>query len=506
MKAAKAKAHKQESAAYASGYKGNEMETIKCNFTGLTRKDTMEGREYLVAPMVMIVEGVLNGTQGPLMYPEEELSKTPEVWNHKPVTVYHPVRNGAGISACSPDVLTNHKIGVIMNTTFDSKDKKLKAEAWIDVERMNVVDSRVAKAIENKQIMELSTGVYTDNESQIGEFNGVAYEAIARNYRPDHLALLPDLTGACSVEAGAGFLRLNEFSHGNLRNLINTELRQSKPEAWIEEVYNAFFIYMDKDSKYYKLNYKETDGSITVEGSPIEVVRVVEFRAVNGIFVANSKGETMDKEKLVKDLISNKATQWGEDDKDALMGMDENVLTKMVPVENKQEEEVQEAAEQGAGETGTPATPGTPPLPPATPATPAEPAPATPATPVENKTTEQYIAELPKEIQPMLQNGLKMYNQSKERLISLIIANEKNTFKKEYLQTKDVDELKAIAQLASNTSTPVESERFNDFSGQGETPEATQNTEEPLDIPIINFKPEPVPAPAPAPAPVAAAS
>ncbi|GAG82219.1 unnamed protein product, partial [marine sediment metagenome] len=70
---------------------------ITANFTGITRYDTMEGREYLVAPMIMIVEGVLNGSEGAGLYPADELSKTPQVWNHKPVVVYHPQENGVGI-------------------------------------------------------------------------------------------------------------------------------------------------------------------------------------------------------------------------------------------------------------------------------------------------------------------------------------------------------------------------------------------------------------------------
>ena len=40
----------------------------------------MDGKDFLVAPMVMIVEGVLEGSEGPLYYPATELAKTPAVW------------------------------------------------------------------------------------------------------------------------------------------------------------------------------------------------------------------------------------------------------------------------------------------------------------------------------------------------------------------------------------------------------------------------------------------
>ena len=188
------------------------LQKILVNFTGITRYDTLDGKDYLVAPMVMIVEGVLNGTNGPLLYPADELSKTPAVWNMKPVVVYHPSHNGRGVSACDPAIIKNHGVGIIMNAVFE--DGKLKAEAWIDINKAAEVDDRVVDAIENNTVMELSTGLYTDNERVEGEFDGTPYTAIARNYRPDHLALLPDQTGACSIKDGAGFLRLNVSNEG----------------------------------------------------------------------------------------------------------------------------------------------------------------------------------------------------------------------------------------------------------------------------------------------------
>jgi hypothetical protein len=189
----------------------------------------MEGREYTAVPMVMLTEGVHAGSQGPLLYPADELGKTPQVWNMKPVVVYHPEKNGEGVSACDPEIAENYKIGVIMNTTFDQTGR-LKAEAWIEEERANKVDDRVMKAIENQEMMELSTGVYTDQEETPGEYGGEAYNAIARNYRPDHLALLPDKKGACSIEDGAGFIR-NSAALNSEQVDILLNYAKGKPDA-----------------------------------------------------------------------------------------------------------------------------------------------------------------------------------------------------------------------------------------------------------------------------------
>ena len=170
-----------------------------------TRYETLEGKQYLVVPCVMMTEGVHEGSMGPLFYPAEELSKVPAVWNGKPVVVYHPQFNGMSISACDPVIFETQKIGQLFNTRWE--DGKLKTECWIDEEKAKQVDDRVIQAIENGQMMEVSTGLFTDNEQTEGEWNGEHFTGIARNYRPDHLAILPDLKGACSIEDGAGLLR-----------------------------------------------------------------------------------------------------------------------------------------------------------------------------------------------------------------------------------------------------------------------------------------------------------
>jgi hypothetical protein len=160
----------------------------------------LEGRDHIVVPMVMLKVGTHQGSNGPLYYPEEELRKTPQVWNHKPVVVYHPTLYGKPVSACDVPVLNTIKIGVILNTRYSRG--KLMAEAWIDIAAAERVDRRVLSAIAANQKMEISTGVFTDNVL----VNGVM---TARNYRPDHLAILPDQVGACSLRKGCGLLVRN---------------------------------------------------------------------------------------------------------------------------------------------------------------------------------------------------------------------------------------------------------------------------------------------------------
>lgn len=164
----------------------------------------LEDRVHFVVPVVLIVEGVLNGSEGPLYYPAEELKKSAALWNGKPVVVYHPDMYYSGIAG-NPEVFNRQKIGTLFNVRFENKS--LKGEAWLDPDRLKRVDERVLEAVEHNRMVEVSTGLFTDNENVSGEFNGIPYRAIARNYRPDHLAILPDKKGACSIEDGAGLCR-----------------------------------------------------------------------------------------------------------------------------------------------------------------------------------------------------------------------------------------------------------------------------------------------------------
>lgn len=175
------------------------MQTFINNLGAVVRHESLNGRPYLVAPAVLLTEGVHVGSIGALFYPASELAKTPQVWNHKPITIGHPA------TAIDQYELQARQVGIVMNTTF--RDGKLIAEAWLERDRLGLVDARVLNAIDARQMLEVSTGLFTDNEQTEGTFNGKSYSAIARNYRPDHLAILPDIVGACSVRDGCGLLR-----------------------------------------------------------------------------------------------------------------------------------------------------------------------------------------------------------------------------------------------------------------------------------------------------------
>ena len=477
------------------------LQNLVANLDGGIRQDTMEGREYTVAPMVMAVEGVLNGSGGALFYPGEELAKMPVMWNHKPVVVYHPKINGLGVSACDPDICTAHKVGIIMNTKYE--DGKLKAEAWLEQTRIAAVDPRIGEALENNTMMELSTGLFTDNVQESGNFEGSDYVAIAKNYRPDHLALLPDQKGACSIEDGAGFIRMNEagdtvtvllndlteeqkerlrdntqftrsvaklvlndLSFGDIRDLLSGMLRETQgDDTWIEDVFEDYIVY-ERGGTLHKQPYVMADGEPKFEGLPEDVIKSVTYITANNS-TENERESDMDKKAKVEALIANAETQWGEDDKPYLMGLEENVLDKMAPVANTTEEVV-------ADKTETTETTET-----------AEEVVANKQT--EKVTVDAYIANAPAELQPILRNSVQSYAAEKKRLINTITANDKNTFTTEQLAKMEVDALAPIAALCSNAKTETPLQDMLNFSGMGEVVQNIQSSHTEEAMPMVNM-------------------
>lgn len=185
------------------------METVLFNFqTSRVRRERRNGRDYYVAPLSLIVPGVLNGSQGPLYYPQEEVAADVHSWNDIPLTAYHPTHpvSNSPLSAAEPGVLDRQGIGFVSNDHFH--EGKRRGEGWFDVEKMKRVDRRILEALEEGRPLELSTGLFTDNTvAPTGaNFNGRPYSYVARNYRPDHVAILPDQVGACSKQDGCGVL------------------------------------------------------------------------------------------------------------------------------------------------------------------------------------------------------------------------------------------------------------------------------------------------------------
>lgn len=171
-----------------------------------TRREHLDGREYLVVPAVAIVEGVLNHH----LVQRDEIAAYVEAWNGRPFVVRHPQKDGQYISANSPGVLQQSGIGFLFNSRMD--DDRLRCELWLDVAKAQTLGGdalTVLQRFEANQPTELSTCYFCDVEPISGYHKNKFYEGVQRNLRPDHIAALPDEVGACSWRDGCGAPRVN---------------------------------------------------------------------------------------------------------------------------------------------------------------------------------------------------------------------------------------------------------------------------------------------------------
>ena len=354
------------------------------------KKKKFMGTDYLIVPVVMMVEGVHNGSRGPLLHKVAEFGRFVESWNGIPIVIDHPVLNGEAISANSPEITENGTVGRVYNTKISGN--KLKAEAWLEEDRLRQVSVDVYTAIKASAPMEVSAGVFSDEEDEGGEFNGEEYSAIATNHRPDHLALLPGGVGACSLEDGCGIRNnkkkgvKNEMTRKRADKLENDESDQKQTyepiiidnttdgmierlEAvrrkidnmdtndtyhFLHEVYDDAVIYESRlrvgESKIYKQNYSFDSGVVELVGDPVEVLRKVEYTPikVNNKFIRKRKKleVNMSKEndcpkclEKVDALIANKQSKFTEDDREWLLTQNEATLDKLSPTIVEKEKE-----------------------------------------------------------------------------------------------------------------------------------------------------------------------
>lgn len=420
--------------------------TFKTN--GLSRTETYDDKDYVVVPVVAMVEGIRHGgnQDTPELWIAEEFTKFPEGWNTKPVVLNHP-QDTAGnyISAGSPDVLETYAFGQIFNSK--AEDDKLKVEAWLDTSKrdLNKDVSRVFERIENGETIEISVAFYCtiDAVTYTSDYSG-----IVRNIVPDHLAILDENSiGACSVKDGCG-IRANQLKTGK-----NMTKCSCKPEAAIKALeliransisdksyfndiqsamYNAlqkgmtnhdyFYIQgmtsnqvvyyysgLDDHGKTYRRFYS-ADENLQIEftSEPEEVIVSMDVKPLN----VNSQE-----------------------------GSDMTVKTNSTPESIEDEVIIDSIPSTESGDVTSPDT------------IVAEPdtAPAPAAEVAVNVSIEDYIAAAPEAIRDMLQEGLRANNAKRTSLIKTIRANKANKFTEEFLKTQSTEVLENLSLLAAST-------------------------------------------------------
>ena len=265
-------------------------------------------KAHLVVPVVMMVEGVHNGNMGPIFHSINELGKFPESWNGIPVVIYHPEQDGQAVSANSPDFIDSITVGRVYNTSVEGK--KLKAEVWLDEDKLNKVSEKTLEEINDTKEVEVSLGMFTENEEAEGDYNGEKYAMIAHNHRPDHLAILPDQIGACSCKDGCG-LGANTTYHGQKLEEIELENIKVLTKKDIED---------KQECKIESGGFKDTSAPVVDNSNVIKKEeKKMEVKCTPCV------------EKKVKELIANSQGRFIDSDKEWLEALSEIQLDKLMP-------------------------------------------------------------------------------------------------------------------------------------------------------------------------------
>lgn len=174
-----------------------------------SRDEELMGHHYRVFPAVLVREQVLHNNLGATFLPFDEIEASTQAWNMVPVVLRHPVLRGRPVSARDPDVLNSTGIGFLFRAR--AANGKLMADVFLDKARLESLPDALlsVNAMDGGTAGEISTGFSTTVENTAGEHKGTPYTCILREVKPDHLAVLPDEIGACSVKDGCGLGVLN---------------------------------------------------------------------------------------------------------------------------------------------------------------------------------------------------------------------------------------------------------------------------------------------------------
>ena len=495
------------------------METLTANLGGKTRRETRNGREYVVAPMTLIVPGVLNGSQGPLLYSAEEIKKNVMAWNGMPIVVGHPYdASGNPISARTPSVLDAQGIGEVFNAQVNGK---LIAEGWFDVEKTQKVDSRILNSLDAENLLELSTALFTANKpaSKGSVHNDKPYSYIASNHRPDHLAILVDSKGACSINDGCG-VNVNEAT----REQLVKRIEEYQNDCGVTYIQNQEVLigFVGRANKHvHAVTVSDVgDGIAHMTNGHVHSIQKFVVTSSEGHSHAlkkttlvdsgvrneknNKKESIMDEKKkreIVDNLIANVCC-WEEEDREVLNGFGDKKLEGMhkIAEAQKQNELVVNAAKKGftdpGGNTHTwneeksewvmkkkePKELGVELV-------------ANEKKKKEPQTAEEWMKSAPKEIQTAVQNSMDIVEREKTILIEKLTANLEGEVREQHskrLQERSLEDLHSDLALLPQ---PQGEEATHNVSYAGASTPASSASKsfdenEFLSLPVLNFEEE----------------
>jgi len=470
---------------------------------GAVRREKKAGKDYIVAPVVMIVEGVHKGNGGALFYSAAELKKSVSNADGIPLFVQHPRDQWGNYTSAKDSTVNGEKlVGFVSAPSFNDDGAKMPAEIWAEEEKLKAVSPESFEAILEGMPLNVSTGVYPYDADMVpGVWQGEQYLSSLSNIQWDHLALLPGKQGACSWDDGCG-VRANEELLGNdeprawakiesvlkenrvgilrigevLTPLENEDSIEDKLDgvrtavyaldsvSWIHyvrETYKGFVVYgacpkpeaygsKGQKSKTFKRRYSiDADGNVTLAAEVVEVEMKVTYVPVGTANEEKQEEKKMDKDKLVQALIDCAKTPFVETHRAGLMAMDVPALQALEvkePCEADKKAEADkianekiEADKKAALVNEKKDDEGKPRKP-------------------KRRSIEEYLEDAPPEVVRIVNESLSREKAEKESLVEKILANQgdldeddlgDNDFLEKELVAMDVRTLRKIANVRS---------------------------------------------------------
>ena len=462
------------------------------------REEKLGDVNHLVVPVIMIKEGVHHGSGGRLFHPAEELSKYVDTWNGSPVIIDH-VWDEKGMPLSANSVKGDAtRVGRVYNAVWEEESKSLKAEAWLETSRLEKLSPQVNAIIRAKKALDVSVGAYSRDEMVKGTWNDSEYDGIARDYRPDHLALLPDDVGACSWKDGCG-IRANKENKMETVKLIDKVFDENAEEQevltlvhvnvdmkkrltsvqsalrgmdsekrwhYVEQLHSKYLIYkvdiMGAPMEWFRQDYTydEKSGDVAFSGVPTQMYKKTTFSAKPIVNIGNEEEDeegTLNTNKAGgADNMADKTCTCSEDkvnalveagifseaDKEKLQALDEAVADKIIvysqsksqPDTNTQDKDVQELTPEKAMEV------------------------------LSALGDEKLMKVLPKDVQMQINKAKERDARQKAGLIEILKAkpNVLTVYSEEVLQSKTLEELEDLHKI-----TGGEAQAPTDYSALG---------------------------------------
>lgn len=474
-------------------------QAIRAHVSGAYTTSTLHGKEYIVVPVVALVEGVIQGmaAEGPELALAEEFGRYPDSWNGRPIVMSHPTKDGKPISANSPEALEEYQIGFIFNASLVGT--QLQHEAWVDVERMQALndDSKeILEILQKGEMIEVSTGYFAQIEKTPGLHGNSSYDAIQRNVVPDHLAFLANGTvGACSNKDGCGAQLAVNAKPNDTFQMVKTFVTPvaccdscaKGDHAHCEDHMPAANTDGSQEDQTQKLDPKDYDkvastiANTVAGGVTLDDARSVVCEAIRAAVGSQySYVVAMTKDVVVYETYQSYEGNYAKYqrsysvDANGAVTLGDDVtkvrlMTKIIAVnsdgtdlvENPEQNMTDKTTGAAAASADTPADDKT-----TTQTVTNEQGtlevtlnskgetigfkltPKVNAAPAKPQTVEEFVAQAPAEMREVFESGIKMHNDKKNGIVTALLANNRNKFDEKYLRAQSLDTLTNLAELA----------------------------------------------------------